>query len=850
MLSVHLSRHSRRRRTRSLTLQTLESRRLLTADLIDYAASGSTYNQSFDSLASSGMSATLPDGWHLAESGSNANGSYSAGDGAANQGDAYSYGPSGGSERALGSLRSGSLVPTIGAAVQNNTGQTLTSLTIGYRGEQWRLGTSGRDDRLDFQYSFDATTLTDGTWIDHDPLDFDSPSTSGSAGSRDGNSPANQENLASTIGSLSIVSGSTFWFRWVDSNASGADDGLAIDDFFFSASSGTATNTPPSISTIDDEVTGFETPTDAIPFTIGDAELATSDLIVSAVSSNTALVTPAGITFGGSDAARTIMLDPADGQSGVTTIVVTVSDGELSSSTSFQLTVNPDAATSIADLRIVSYNIAAASGDGSPRAGFDTLLKAMGDEIVNGKSRQVDLFALQEVLSQSTTSTIIAAALNTLYGTTAYAAGTLNGGSSGSGTQGVVYNTETLELLGEATVGTVSSSGAPRQTLRHKFRPVQTNGESDFYVYNSHFKASGGSQGRRFIEAEAIRNDADSLGQGAHVIYVGDFNVFTSSEPAYQELLSGGNGQAFDPINRPGNWRNNSSFRDIFTQAPSATIQPSLGLDGGGMDDRLDFQLISGELRDDVGFDYRTGSYHTFGVNGSVALNGSIDDSSNTALPELSNRLTVLGLLRTVSDHLPVVADYTVPVFDPVPRVTNVTIDDGTDQRSIIRSITVTFDRIVDTPASAFTLTNLGKQGSPSVTPVSSLIIQRNVVGAETIATITFGSGPSVIDRPVANSLADGEYRLDIAAEQITETGGGASMASDFVLGDEANDDFFRLFGDGDGNGITNFADFSGFFLPAFGGGIGPSSMDADGDGRVNFADFAGDFLPNFGAVR
>jgi hypothetical protein len=216
-------------------------------------------------------------------------------------------------------------------------------------------------------------------------------------------------------------------------------------------------------------------------------------------------------------------------------------------------------------------------------------------------------------------------------------------------------------LLGEAVVGTASSTGAPRQTLRHHFRPVGTTGNSDFYVYNSHLKASDSSADaqRRFEDVQVIRDDADSLGQGAHIIYVGDFNLYRSTEAAYQEFLSAGNGQAFDPINRPGNWSGNSSFRDIFTQAPSANALPALGLDGGGLDDRLDFQLISGELRDGVGLDYRPNSYHTFGVNGSVAVNGSIDDASNTALPGLSNRLNVLGLLRTVSDHLPVVADYT-----------------------------------------------------------------------------------------------------------------------------------------------------------------------------------------------
>ncbi len=394
---------------------------------------------------------------------------------------------------------------------------------------------------------------------------------------------------------------------------------------------------------------------------MGDAETAAASLVVSASSSNTTLVPNSSIALGGSGANRTIVLTPANGQSGTTTITLNVSDGTVSTSTTFLLTVQ-QAATGTGHLRVVSWNFSGASGGGSPRTGFDTLLVAMGNEIVAGRSRQVDLLAMQEVLSQATTSAIVAAALNNTYSTTAYAHGVLNGATTGSGTQGVVYNSQTLTLLDEAAIGTASTNGAPRQTLRYKFRPVGTFGESDFFVYNSHWKASDNSADaqRRLQEAQFIRADADALGQGAHIIYVGDYNLFRSTEPAYVEMLSAGNGQAFDPINRPGNWSGNASFRDIFTQAPS--VSPANGLDGGGLDDRLDFQLNSGEFSNGVGLEYRPGTYHAFGNNGSVPVNGNIDDPSSTALPGFANRMALLTLLRNVCDHLPVVADYTFPI--------------------------------------------------------------------------------------------------------------------------------------------------------------------------------------------
>lgn len=201
------------------------------AGTISLTTSGVAYLQDFDTLASSGTSSLVPDGWYWAESGSNANGTYTAGTGSSTTGDTYSFGLSGSSERAFGGLQSGSLVPTIGASFTNNTGDTITALRIEYIGEQWRLGAIERADRLDFQLSTDATSLTTGTWTDYNSLDFIAPVTSGTVGARDGNASANRTAISYTIGGLNIPNGAMFWIRWTDFNASGADDGLAIDDF-------------------------------------------------------------------------------------------------------------------------------------------------------------------------------------------------------------------------------------------------------------------------------------------------------------------------------------------------------------------------------------------------------------------------------------------------------------------------------------------------------------------------------------------------------------------------------------------------------------------------------------------
>lgn len=208
---------------------------------------GSPYSQDFNTLASSGStSSTVPAGWLFAEAGTNANATYGIDNGGLNSGNTYSYGTTSSTDRALGGLRSGSLISTIGGSFINNLGSTISELTINYTGEQWRLGATGRADRLDFQYSLDATSLSTGTWIDVDLLDFSSPTTTGTVGAKDGNNASFRTAISYTITGLSIADGATFFIRWNDFDATGADDGLAIDDFSISANA-TPSCTPPTL---------------------------------------------------------------------------------------------------------------------------------------------------------------------------------------------------------------------------------------------------------------------------------------------------------------------------------------------------------------------------------------------------------------------------------------------------------------------------------------------------------------------------------------------------------------------------------------------------------------------------
>ncbi len=188
------------------------------------------YTQDFNSLLPSGTGNVLPGGWMISESGTAADGMYNAGTGSGSTGDTYSFGAAVVAERALGTLQSGTLQSVIGFYFTNATGSTITRLTIMYTGEQWRLGAAGRNDRLDFQFSLNASTLANGDWADMDVLDFTAPVSSGATGALDGNEAANKQLITSTITGILIAPGSTCFFRWTDPDVTGSDDGLAIDD--------------------------------------------------------------------------------------------------------------------------------------------------------------------------------------------------------------------------------------------------------------------------------------------------------------------------------------------------------------------------------------------------------------------------------------------------------------------------------------------------------------------------------------------------------------------------------------------------------------------------------------------
>jgi hypothetical protein len=116
------------------------------------------------------------------------------------------------------------------------------------------------------------------------------------------------------------------------------EDGFQSTDTFVLTAE--PVNDTPTISEIADLSIIENSSTSPVPFVIGDLESLGSNLTVTATSSNVTLVPNANIVLGGSDANRTIKLTPVPGESGATTITVTVTDeGGLRATETFLLTV-------------------------------------------------------------------------------------------------------------------------------------------------------------------------------------------------------------------------------------------------------------------------------------------------------------------------------------------------------------------------------------------------------------------------------------------------------------------------------------------------------------------------------
>lgn len=180
------------------------------------------------------------------------------------------------------------------------------------------------------------------------------------------------------------------------------------------------------------------------------------------------------------------------------------------------------------------------------------------------------------------------------------------------------------------------------------------------HVYVTHLKSSQGADNEslRLAMAEVMVEEVNDLPAGSLVIAGGDFNLYSSTEPAYQYLLSENVVNPLkDPIDMPGEWTS-SSFpnKEILTQ--STRLNSLSDGAGGGLDDRFDFVLLSENLMSgNSAISYIDGSYKALGNNGTCYNQGLLNCMNGNEVPP-----GIIWSLYYMSDHLPVVFELSTSI--------------------------------------------------------------------------------------------------------------------------------------------------------------------------------------------
>ena len=172
-------------------------------------------------------------------------------------------------------------------------------------------------------------------------------------------------------------------------------------------------------------------------------------------------------------------------------------------------------------------------------------------------------------------------------------------------------------------------------------------------VLVGHLKASSGETNEqlRLTMVNDLLDYVNTMPSDSNIVFGGDLNVYTFNEPAFLEILDTSNNIVFaDPANRLGNWHNNSSFIDMFTQ--STRTQSGLGGASGGFDDRFDFVLTSSNMLTNSDIYYVDNSYEVYGNNANFNCYNQSINSSNCDGDDYNQ--IIRNALYNMSDHLPV----------------------------------------------------------------------------------------------------------------------------------------------------------------------------------------------------
>ena len=166
--------------------------------------------------------------------------------------------------------------------------------------------------------------------------------------------------------------------------------------------------------------------------------------------------------------------------------------------------------------------------------------------------------------------------------------------------------------------------------------------------------------------------------------------------------------------------------------------------------------------------------------------------------------------------------------------------DNASKQRSMVKSLVVTFSDVATLDVGAFAILNRATQAA-----VGTVLVSADSTSGHTVATLTW-SGAQTLN----GSLIDGNYQLTIDATKVRDSDTGTNLDGDgdgqfggnYIFGAADADKFFRLFGDCDGSRAVDGADFA-YFASSMNKKLTDAGylwyFDIDNSGRVDGSDLA-----------
>ena len=265
-----------------------------------------------------------------------------------------------------------------------------------------------------------------------------------------------------------------------------------------------------------------------------------------------------------------------------------------------------------------------------------------------------DIFMVCELQSQEGADAILNIGLNGDGNSNFSAAPYFENQSGGGNLQQALFYRNDMFVLENTEIINTPVRDINKYTLLLNTANQDTN-PIRIYAYVTHLKSSqgGANQQLRLSMVEAFVNDTQQLEEDAYVLFAGDFNIYTSTEPAYLEILDQTNNIAMaDPINTPGAWNNNEDFTAVHTQSTRTSSSGFGGGAGGGLDDRFDFIMVSQNMMTDSNLNYKVDSYKAYGNNGNCYNNDINDINCGGVYNQV-----IRDALYNMSDHLPVVME-------------------------------------------------------------------------------------------------------------------------------------------------------------------------------------------------